>query len=149
MFITDMIRNCLMTKNDRTIYIFGDSYAAADYGREDWKWTKVLSNLYNIKNFAVSGSGSNYSFSRILELIENNKIKENDIMIVFLPEWYRMNFSFFEIGDQGLSLVYNDRHREVFGERYTESHTKWIEKWNRTMTFRASWNYWGTAIRFY
>jgi len=105
-----------------TIWIFGDSYAesAESMGQKTTFdcWYERLEEEYNVVNFAISGTGPEWSLQRLIE--EDAKIdgetldrrNKKEISILFLASHpFRFNFRFYKNPrDQNFSCTGEKRH---------------------------------------
>lgn len=81
----------------KTIWIFGDSYADPQQNIANIdSWTILLDKKYNVKNFALGGSGPEYSLEKIYSELEKVSAEEaKDIIVIFLiSNLTRYNFTF-------------------------------------------------------
>ena len=116
------------------IYLFGDSYVDALYGDEDWRWHQRLEKDYKVCNFGCIGSGPTYSLKILADLITNKKIDDKDILIFFVPEFFRMNFAYFKNPNEQV-LSYNFKGSKTykhFVKKYKDIISTWQTRW---------WNY--------
>lgn len=82
----------------KKVWIFGDSYACQE-NTDKVNWPRLLSNTYDIKNFAIGGSGPTYSLNLLKDLMKNNKT--NDITVIFfISAIWRLDLKFLEKRDQ-------------------------------------------------
>ena len=78
------------------IHLFGCSYVDNNYKEAEWSWPQRISETYESKNHGVYGSGPDYSLKKIREVTNSGIVDKNkDLMIFFIPEYFRMDFSFF------------------------------------------------------
>jgi hypothetical protein len=93
------------------LWIFGDSYAASTYHPDssigEITWVKELEKNYDVSNFALSGSGPDYSLNNLInEIAKYKKYELRDIIVIFIiPEIYRINFDFLKPHDQIVSIA--------------------------------------------
>jgi hypothetical protein len=81
----------------KNVWIFGDSYADKNYNNACIEnWPMLLEKKYNVKNFAVAGSGPEYSINTLYN--EFRKTNATDVkkttVIFFISAVSRYNFSF-------------------------------------------------------
>jgi hypothetical protein len=116
----------------KNVWIFGDSYADKMYNNACIEnWPKLLEKNYNVKNFAIAGSGPEYSINTLYNEVE--KIGADDAkkitIIFFISEVSRYNFSFLYTHEQCLikfaSLDKLDKqHKHISSSRSLKDKTK-------------------------
>jgi hypothetical protein len=90
---------------NKKIIIFGDSYAAPPEKNVEnpnvIAWYKFLESDYEIINTDISGTGPHYSFKKYYNFINNDNIKKEDCIIIFvLSGEYRIHFPSTRPGDK-------------------------------------------------
>lgn len=80
------------------LWIFGDSYASEDWNSSEYPWPAQLEKKYNVKNYAVSGTGPMHSVNKLYELISgaNREVLKDTSLIFYMSSIHRANFSFLE-----------------------------------------------------
>lgn len=110
--------NTYMAK--QTVYIFGDSYAEAKESRKhhmfEYSWPRKLETIFDVRNYAVGGSGPQdvcTDLHKLIQVADCKELKQSVAIIVF-PDISRYNFSF-----------YQKRNHSVYGQLnslYTQDH---------------------------
>jgi hypothetical protein len=84
-----------------TLYIFGDSFADPSSNISDpYAWTNRLADNYKVKNFALNGTGPDWSLDLFLKQIENLNADKTNYCIFCISDIYRLNMKDMEIEDQ-------------------------------------------------
>ena len=78
----------------REVWIFGDSYANENL-EFSYSWPVLLKQQYNVKNFAITGSGPDYQLSLFLDKLSTSDASNTDV-IFFVSDTIRFNFKFLE-----------------------------------------------------
>lgn len=81
----------------KNVWLFGDSYVDKHYNLSNIEsWPILLENKYNVRNFAVAGSGPEHSLQKLYREVENTDSEElkNITLIFFISNITRYNFSF-------------------------------------------------------
>tara|TARA_Y100000361_G_scaffold77549_1_gene68655 strand:+ start:4250 stop:5059 length:810 start_codon:yes stop_codon:yes gene_type:complete len=75
-----------------TIYIYSDSYGQDC--NTGWTWSEVLSEIRNEKfiNQGLGGTGPNFSMRLLTDDLNNNRIKDNDSIVILLSDTKRLEF---------------------------------------------------------
>ena len=89
----------------KNVWIFGDSYADKYFNTANIEnWPMLLEKNYNVKNFAIAGSGPEYSINILYDEVE--KLDTDDAkkitVIFFISDVSRYNFSFLKAREQCL-----------------------------------------------
>lgn len=113
----------------KNVWIFGDSYADKKYNNACIEnWPKLLEKNYNVKNFAIAGSGPEYSINTLYKEVE--KISADDAkkitVIFFISDVSRYNLSFIYTYEQCLIKYANldkldKRHKQIIGSGNSRS----------------------------
>lgn len=79
----------------KRIVIFGDSYCATD-SRLRETWPRMIANTYRyeVVNFAVHGSSTEYSLRNFIDFIKNGSLRPDDIIIFQTSTLGRLDFSY-------------------------------------------------------
>lgn len=74
-----------------TLWIFGDSYADG-YKEQPWFWSEALASKLNvpIKNYALSGTGLEVTYTRIQE--HYKEFQKGDCLVICLTQFHRQYF---------------------------------------------------------
>ena len=79
------------------VWIFGDSYVDRNWHTncKDYSWVTELEKNYDVENYAVMGSGPEYSFSKLYQTIKNNNKSLKNICVIFISsDLHRLNLNF-------------------------------------------------------
>lgn len=106
------------------VWIFGDSYAARyDEGKDlENSWPYMIAKKYNVINEALPGSSIFLALKKINNLINHNTNTQDDILIFYMSNRDRIDFSFLE-RDEDACMMHN-----VVNDN---SDQKWIKKYLR------------------
>lgn len=108
------------------IWIFGDSWGA-DWNSDDtWHYYLQQYKQEKQKNFAQSGIGTFSVMNKLYEKYENNEITENDKIILFISDPYRINFKFLESETDSV-FVSQYLRENVIEKKYLEEYKKYIQ----------------------
>ena len=113
------------------IYLFGDSYADINYSPDKWAWPRRLEKAYHCSNYGKAGTGPSYSLHRLGSMIESNVIKKDDILIFFVPEFFRTNFYFFKPEEQVMSYYTYDTRKQIAIDTLGNKNVTWLAEWWR------------------
>jgi hypothetical protein len=77
------------------VWIFGDSYANDSYNKH-YAWSKRIAQTYDVKNYAIGGTGPEYMMQLFRDAIQNTETDELEKinLIFFLSGDERKNFNF-------------------------------------------------------
>ena len=91
------------------VWIFGDSYANDDY-KATHPWAVQLSQTYDVKNYAIGGTGPEYMMQLFRDAIQDTETDELEKinLIFFLSGDERKNFNFtLQPEDQSIMINVN------------------------------------------
>lgn len=114
----------------KRLWIFGDSYADPNPGYKSnfETWVYMLAKRYDVTNLAVSGTGPDYSVSKLLEMISDHPRIVKDVSVIFMvSSKYRFNFKFLDHTDQVIAPYISDCYT---GGR-NDASMKLIERYSR------------------
>jgi len=92
----------MMNKSKRVV-IFGDSWAQKNTTIYNFTWPEKLENKYEVHNFARDGTSLDWSLQQLGRAVKDNLFGESTVMIFFLTDPWRQNWSFFEQNHQFLA----------------------------------------------
>jgi hypothetical protein len=112
------------------VWIFGDSYADPVHKDND-SWPLQLEKRYEVKNFALIGTGPNLQIKKFLDEIKSTKDTSDVSVIFFISDVNRHNFRFLKEYSHStymINVVQNDqgidkkskRHIKEYGKKYGE-----------------------------
>lgn len=116
------------------IYLFGCSYVDNNFEQE-WAWPQRMARFYESRNFGAHGSGPDYSLKQIKEVIKSGIVDKNkDLMIFFVPEYFRSNFRFLKTNEQVLTYSLTEgttvhKFLEKKLKNIKEDDKKWTKDW--------------------
>lgn len=133
----------------KRLWIFGDSYADPNPGyRSDFEtWVYMLGKRYDVTNLAVSGTGPDYSVSKLIEMIADHPRISRDVSVIFMiSSKYRFNFKFLDPRDQVIAPYIsdcysgsrNDASNELI-ERYSK-HGRFVTDFMEQYAWHSSFN---------
>lgn len=121
----------------REVWIFGDSYASENL-EFNYSWPVLLKQQYNVKNFALNGSGPDYQLSLFLEKLTDLDTSNVDV-IFFVSDVVRFNFKFLESPSQ----QYIIKHL-VNNSNFDNSNKKYKKYKNFIKSFFQNYVYYST-----
>jgi hypothetical protein len=105
----------------KEVWIFGDSYADKNYKMSDHvTWPEMLDQKYNVKNFALVGTGPTWSLNLLINELKNNDT--NKVSVIFLSSnTERLDLSFLEDNHQVMLKIFdaNGKAEKKLKKRYT------------------------------
>ena len=112
------------------IYLFGDSYVDRKYCSDKWAWPRRLEKAYHCKNYGRVGTGPSYALQKLGSMIESDAIQKDDILIFFVPEFFRTNFYFCKPEQQVMSYYAFDSDRKKIAiDTLGDKTVRWLAKW--------------------
>lgn len=126
--------------NKPLLWIFGDSYGhnhkTSNMGDPEWKnlwmWPSELARIFDIENFAISGSGPHTQIRYFLDAVHDRELEYcSDINVIFfISDPARINFNFYQTPFHQTypkTLVsYNATKAELEWKKYYKDKNKFI-----------------------
>jgi len=124
------------------ILILGCSFADPNYNSTIWSWPDLLSRRYKeLKNEAKIGTGPQHNLHILKSYVDKGINKNKDLLIFFVPEYFRLNFKYFENNFQQTLSYATKNNKDRFGDKfekmYGEEILEWQTNWWRYYQFHA------------
>jgi len=101
----------------KKVWIFGDSYAQLEKThRPSWPLYFENDPKYDVTNFALGGTGPNYSLNLLKEQLQKNT--EDVTVIFFISAIWRLDLKFLEKGHQHILVHLDDELHDKKYKRY-------------------------------
>ena len=119
------------------ILVLGCSYADPNMNPSEETWPTLLNKNFDVCNEARSGTGPQENLHILKTYVDKGIDKNKDILIFFVPEYYRMNFKYLEKKDQVFSYASDirgnldpkDYFNKKFVEKYGADKLDWQSQW--------------------
>ena len=117
------------------ILVLGCSYADPGMYTSEQTWPTLLNKNFDVCNEARSGTGPQENLHILKTYVDKGIDKNKDILIFFVPEYYRMNFKYLEKKDQVFSYASKFRSKKDYLSK------KFVEKYGTDKLDFFWWDY--------